>query len=344
MRTKHPLNTRMAQPKPSLEETSLHGATGQLPPFWSQVPAAIMALRPFQWTKNLLVPLALIFALRLDDPVALGRTALAFFAFCLAASAVYLINDLADRERDRQHPVKRNRPLASGRLTARGALVTTALCLAGAAALTAWLVTLRPAGRGDPYAAWGGSDALFAITLAGYVALNIAYSTWLKHQVLWDVFIIAAGFVLRALAGAFAIPVPISPWFYLCTTFLALFLALAKRRAELVRDPESSALTRRNLQAYSLLLLDQLIGVTVTATLLTYSLYTFQGENASHALMLTIPLVLFGIFRYLYLVYARQEGERPDALLWRDPQILGTVVAYAALVFILLYGVPHLRG
>jgi 4-hydroxybenzoate polyprenyltransferase len=335
MRMPHPAPTHEADTKPERVEA---------PSFWQQVPAAIAAMRPLQWSKNLLVPLALIFALRVGDAVALGRTALAFFAFCLAASAVYLVNDIADRARDRQHPVKRHRPLASGRLTVRVAAATALLCLVGTAALTFWLVSLGPAGNTDPYASWGDSNALFVLTLGSYVALNVAYSTWLKHLVLWDVFIIAAGFVLRAMAGAFAIPVPISPWFYLCTTFLALFLALAKRRAELLRDPENSAPTRHNLRAYSLLLLDQLIAITVTATLLTYSLYTFQGENASHALMLTIPLVLFGIFRYLYLVYARQEGERPDELLWRDPQILGTVVAYAALVFALLYGVPHLRG
>jgi 4-hydroxybenzoate polyprenyltransferase len=341
MRTENGLNPR---------STQTHGDGGALASgsaassLWHQVPAAIVAMRPYQWTKNLLVPLALIFARRLGDAAALERTVLAFLAFCLAASAVYLVNDLADRERDRLHPVKRNRPLPSGRLTVRAAALTALLCLLGATGLTYWLVRIDPAGGIDPYAAWGGSDALFVVTLASYMALNVAYSTWLKHQVLWDVFIIAAGFVLRAMAGAFAIPVPISPWFYLCTTFLALFLALAKRRAELLRDPENSALARHNLRAYSMLLLDQLIGITVTATLITYSLYTFQGENASHALMLTIPLVLFGIFRYLYLVYARQEGERPDELLWRDPQILGAVATYAALVFALLYAVPHLRG
>lgn len=304
------------------------------------VVAAIGAMRPAQWTKNGFVLLALVFARKLGDGDALGRTFLAFVAFSLAASAVYIINDLADRERDRTHPRKRLRPIASGALSLTGAVMTLSTCLLLATALVAFLTLTARADASDPFQRWGGSPLLFALTMASYVAINVAYSLWLKHLVLWDIFIIAAGFVLRALAGAFVIAVPISAWFYLCATFLALFLALGKRRSELIRLNEQAGAYRQNLRQYTLALLDQLIGIVVTSMLLTYSLYTFQGENSSHALMLTIPVVLFGTFRYLYLMYLRAEGDRPDELLWRDPQILGTVVVYALLVLFLLYILP----
>ena len=304
------------------------------------VMAAVRAMRPAQWTKNGFVLLALVFARKLGDGDALGRTLLAFVAFCLAASAVYIINDLADRERDRTHPRKRLRPIASGALSGRGAAVTLVVCLAITVTLVSYLTLTAPPDAADPFRYWGGSPLLFALTMACYLAINVAYSVWLKHLVLWDILIIAAGFVLRALAGAFVIAVPISMWFYLCATFLALFLALGKRRSELIRLNEQAGAYRQNLRQYTLALLDQLIGIVVTSMLLTYSLYTFQGENSSHALMLTIPVVLFGTFRYLYLMYLRAEGDRPDELLWRDPQILGTVVVYALLVLFLLYILP----
>jgi 4-hydroxybenzoate polyprenyltransferase len=295
-----------------------------------------------QWTKNGLVVLALVFARRLGDLPAVGRVTLAFFAFALAASAIYIFNDLADRERDRLHPRKRLRPIAAGLISKPVALLLAGVCLAGSAALTALLVGQIPLAT-DPFAIWAGSPALFVAALGGYVVLNLAYSRWLKHEVLFDVFIIAAGFVLRAMAGAFAVPVPISPWFYLCITFGALFLALGKRRAELLLLSDTAADHRRNLREYTVLLLDQLLIIVVTCALIAYSLYTFQGDNGSHALMLTIPLVLFGIFRYLYLVYVKAAGDRPDELLWRDPQILATVVVWVLAVLALLYGLPHLR-
>ena len=297
-------------------------------------------MRPAQWTKNGFVLLALIFARMLGDGQAVGRTLLAFVAFCFAASAVYIINDLADRERDRTHPRKRLRPIASGALSGRGAAVTLVVCLAITVTLVSYLTLTAPPDAADPFRYWGGSPLLFALTMACYLAINVAYSVWLKHLVLWDIFIIAAGFVLRALAGAFVIAVPISMWFYLCATFLALFLALGKRRAELIRLNDQAGSHRQNLRQYTLTLLDQLIGIVVTSMLLTYSLYTFQGENSSHALMLTIPVALFGTFRYLYLMYVRADGDRPDEVLWRDPQILGAVVVGALLVLLLLYVLP----
>lgn len=306
--------------------------------------AALAVIRPKQWTKNGLVLLALVFARRITDVGAVERVLTAFFAFCLAASAIYVINDIADREKDRQHPVKRNRPIASGRLALPAAWIIAGICVCGSAILVAVVMAQEPAHTIDPYGKWGGSALLFALTLGSYVVINLAYSSWLKHQVLWDVFIIAAGFVLRAMAGAFAIPVPISPWFYLCTTFLALFLALGKRRAELVLMSDAATNSRSNLREYNLVLLDQLLAVVVTCVLITYSLYTFQGENASHTLMITIPFVIFGVFRYLYLLYVKGEGERPDELLWRDRQILGSVALCVIAVMVLLYGIPLLQG
>jgi 4-hydroxybenzoate polyprenyltransferase len=314
------------------------------PNLFRQLPYTIVAMRPKQWTKNGLVLLAPIFAQKIADPPVLVRTLLAFFAFSLAASAIYVVNDLADREKDRRHPKKRHRPIAAGKLSPPLAVLVALLCAAGAAALTTWLVTQEPTGPADVFAKWGGSAPLFVAAIGGYVAMNIAYSAWLKHQVLWDVFVIAAGFALRALAGAFAASVPISPWFYLCMTFGALFLALGKRRAELVMLSDAASSHRANLKDYSLPLLDQLMNVMVTCTLITYTLNTFQSPTASHDLMITIPFVLFGVFRYLYLVYVKAEGDRPDELLWRDPQILGAVVLCALTVAGVLYGLPLLQG
>ena len=304
-----------------------------------QLPAALAALRPRQWTKNGLLFLALIFAHRLLDLGAVERVALAFVAFALASSAVYILNDWVDRDRDRLHPVKRLRPLASGALSPGVALVTALASLLAATGLTIWLGVWL-AWQPDPFAMWGGSPALFAATLGGYVALNVAYSFYLKQQPLWDVFIIAIGFVLRAMAGALAIPAPISPWFYLCATFLALFLALSKRRAELATFSAAAASQRQNLGVYTLQLLDQLVAIMATSALISYSLYTFQGGGASHALMLTIPFALFGVFRYLFLMYTQGAGERPDELLWRDRQLFLCVALWGVVTLALLYGAP----
>jgi 4-hydroxybenzoate polyprenyltransferase len=303
--------------------------------------ALLRLMRPQQWVKNLLVYLALIFARRVTDLPAIGRATVAFCAFCLAASAIYILNDLMDRDRDRSHPRKRLRPLASGVVTPAQAIALMVACLVGAGILTVALAMRIPL-AGDPFARWGGSAALFVLCMVAYVALNTLYSLWLKHVVLLDIFLIAAGYVLRALAGAFVIPVPISPWFYLCITFGALFLALGKRRAELLLLNDDAYSHRRNLREYTLPLLDQLIMIVVTCTLISYSLYTFQGENASHNLMLTIPLVVFGLFRYLYLIYVKAAGERPDELFWRDRQIFVTIALWFGLTLALLYLTPSL--
>jgi 4-hydroxybenzoate polyprenyltransferase len=312
--------------------------------FVHQLPAIVVAMRPKQWTKNVLVLLALVFSRRLADLAADERVLLAFCAFSLAASAIYIINDIADQDKDRIHPKKSLRPIASGQLSIPAAITTAAICILGSAGFTYWLVAYKLPVVQDPFLRWGGAPRLFVATIAGYFLLNLLYSFWLKHQVLWDIFIIAAGFVLRALAGAIAIPVPISPWFYLSTTFLALFLALGKRRAELLLLSHEAASHRKNLREYTVQLLDQLMSVVVTCTLITYSLYTFQGENGNPALMVTIPFVLFGVFRYLYLMYVKNEGGHPDELLYRDKQILATVSLCILVILLVLYGAPLLRS
>lgn len=301
-------------------------------------------MRPKHWTKNLLVVLAAIFAHRATEVHSVARVVLAFAAFCFVASSIYILNDLADRHMDRLHPRKRSRPLASGRLGVGVALGTAALCLVGAIALTALLIfaptPLLQLHGTDPFAPWGGGSWLFAGALAAYFAINVAYSAWMKHQVLWDVFVIATGFVLRALAGAFVVAVVISPWFYLAALFLSLFLALGKRRAELVSSAVEG--TRPSLNHYTQQLLDQLLTVVVACTLMTYSLYTFQTE-AGYALMVTIPFVVFGVFRYLYLIYVKAEGESPEVLLLRDRQILGAVLLCGLVAVLVLYGIPFVH-
>jgi 4-hydroxybenzoate polyprenyltransferase len=323
----------------------------------------VLALRPRQWTKNLLLFAGLIFAGRLLDPLAVARAGLAFVVFCLVSGVIYIVNDLTDLERDRLHPTKRLRPLASGRLSPRAARLWAAGALLAAAALTALLVALPPQLRGarlvfslwplhlavqftgasvatDLYTRYGGSGLLFALAVAAYLGLMLAYSFRLKHIVLVDVFVLAAGFVLRAMAGAFAVAVHISPWLYLCTILLALFLALGKRRQELTQLTEASA-HRRSLALYTPQLLDQLIVIVTSSMLMSYSLYTFQGETGNNRLMVTIPFVLYGVFRYLYLIYVQGEGGSPEEVLLRDSHIRASVVLCALTIGLVLYVVPQ---
>jgi 4-hydroxybenzoate polyprenyltransferase len=207
------------------------------------------------------------------------------------------------------------------------------------AALTSLIFTI-PGGQPDIFASLGGSSLLFTLTVASYLLLMVLYSARLKHVVLLDVFIIASGFALRILAGAVVIPVEISPWLYLVTILLSLFLALNKRRHEMVLLQGEASNHRQILKEYSLPLLDQMIAIVTAATLMAYSLYTFQGPTGNHRLMITIPLVLYGMFRYLYLVYMRMEGGSPEEVLLRDRHMLGTVVLCAAVIIITLYVLP----
>jgi len=302
--------------------------------------ALISAMRPRQWTKNLAIFVGIVFAQRLLTISSFERAALAFVIFCLASSSIYLLNDLLDLENDRQHPLKCNRPLASGTLPIRWAIVTIGILIVAASGLTLLVFTIPLKPQSDIFASIGGANMLFALTVASYLILMVLYSVRLKHVVLLDVFIIAGGFVLRILAGTVVIPVFISPWLYLVTILLSLFLALSKRRHELVLLQGEASNHRQILKEYSIPMLDQMITIVTTATLIAYSLYTVQGPVHDHRLMITIPLVLYGMFRYLYLVHMRMEGGSPEEVLLRDRHMLTTVVLCTAVIIVALYVVP----
>jgi 4-hydroxybenzoate polyprenyltransferase len=283
----------------------------------SRRPAWLAALRPRQWPKNLLLFAGLLFAAKLGDATRWLEAVGAFAAYCLASSAAYLVNDVRDAEHDRAHPVKRRRPVAAGELSQRTALLLAALLAAVAFAL---------AGLLGPWS---------ALLLAGFFALQAAYSLGLKHVVLIDVMAIGGLFVLRAAAGAEAVDVRISPWLLVCTALLALFLGLAKRRGELVLVGATEAPGRPVLEGYSLELVDQLVSVVAASTISAYALYTFTARP-SKAMMATIPFVLFGVFRYLYLIHQRDLGEEPELVLLTDAQILLCVVGWAVTSAIIL--------
>lgn len=302
--------------------------------------ALLLAMRPRQWTKNLAVFVGIVFAQRLLNPPLFARAAIAFGAFCLASSCIYLFNDLVDLENDRQHPSKKYRPLAAGTLPVSWAKGAIGFLLLACAGLTVSLFFVPIVGP-DSFSSLGGANFLFTCTLASYLVLMVLYGLRLKHIVLLDVFIIAAGFALRILAGAVAIPVIISPWLYIVTIMLSLMLAFGKRRNELVLMEEQASNHRQILKDYSLPLLDQMITIVTAATLMAYSLYTFQASTGNHQLMITIPLVLYGMFRYLYLVYVRKEGGSPEEVLLRDRHMLGTVVLCVAVIIVVLYLLPH---
>jgi 4-hydroxybenzoate polyprenyltransferase len=280
-----------------------------------------VSLRPLQWTKNGVVLAPLIFGGLLTDGHAVIRAAAATVAFCAAGSALYLFNDWRDAEADRQHPLKCNRPIAAGRLGAR-TLVLSIVGLLAAAALLSWMV-----------------ERMLLLVLGGFAGLMLLYTLVLKHLVLIDVLAIAGGFILRAVAGAVAVGVPLSPWLYVCTVLLALFLGFAKRRHEIVLLEDRAVDHRRILNDYSVALLDALLAVTAAATLMAYSLYTFSAPNlpGNHAMMLTIPFVLYGIFRYLYLVYCRAQGGLPEQVLLDDVPLLASIVLWGLASVSILY-------
>jgi 4-hydroxybenzoate polyprenyltransferase len=309
--------------------------------FTSQLHALLVALRPHQWTKNIVVFIGVVFAQRLFNALAFERALLAFGAFCLASSSIYLLNDLLDLENDRQHPVKRTRPLASGILPKAWARLTIGILLLACGSLTALLFMLPLPWQHDIFASFGGANILFSLTLLTYLLLMVFYSIRLKHVVLVDVFIIASGFVLRILAGAVVIPVAISPWLYCVACFLSLFLALSKRRHELVLLQGQASSHRQILKEYSIPMLDQMITITAAGTVMSYSLYTIQGQTGHYRLSITIPFVLYGIFRYLYLVYMHMEGGSPDEVLLSDRHMLGTVMLCTLCIFLVLYALPQ---
>jgi 4-hydroxybenzoate polyprenyltransferase len=283
----------------------------------------LISLRPGQWAKNLLVFAGVLFGLRLFDAAAVLRAIAAFSIFCLLSGVVYLINDVADRESDRQHPIKARRPIASGALPVPTAL-TAALLLGGAALAASFAL-------GVPF---------FTVSVA-YLALLALYSGPLKHIVIIDVLTIAIGFVLRAVAGALAVDVEISHWLLVCTILLALFISLAKRRHELVLLADGAASHRPILGEYSPYLLDQMISVVTASTLVAYVFYTISAETEAKFgtawLGLTIPFPLYGIFRYLYLVHQRDGGGSPADLLLTDRPLLICVTLWALTVALIIY-------
>ena len=289
------------------------------------LPALVRSLRPLQWTKNAVVLAALVFSGELFAGAPLARAVAAALVFCGASSAVYLVNDLRDIEGDRVHPRKRHRPIAAGRVTT-GQAAAAAAALFGLASVAAWLV--------------GPS---FLVVVVAYVALMVAYSYGLKRLVILDVFAIAAGFVLRAVGGAVAIDVPISPWLYLCTLLLALFIGFGKRRHELTSLATEAVRHRANLESYTVPLLDQIIGVVAAATVMAYSLYTFDAPNVprNQAMMLTIPFVVYALFRYLYLTQRRDLGGAPESLLFADRSLLVCIVGWGLTSVAILYLVPR---
>lgn len=280
-----------------------------------------ISLRPRQWTKNAAIFIGLIFSLNLRRTDMVATTMAAFVIFCLLSAGVYLINDLIDCERDRLHPIKCHRPLASGALPKSIALVAAGLLP---------LVSLPAAFLLSP---------AFGLAASAYLLLNLVYCVQFRNMVIIDVFSIAAGFMIRVVAGAVVIAVPISPWLYVCTILGALFLGFSKRRHEIVLLSDNAGDHRAILEEYSPALLDQMITIVTSSLIMGYSLYTFSAENLpkNHAMMLTIPFALYGIFRYLYLVHQKEGGGRPEEILLGDWPIIIDVVGWASTAVAVLY-------
>jgi 4-hydroxybenzoate polyprenyltransferase len=280
----------------------------------------IRAMRPAQWLKNGVVFAGLVFGGKLLEPAAVASATLAALAFCLLSSGFYLINDVRDRDADRLHPVKRSRPVPAGDLEPRTAGALGSLLILFAIAASALL-----------------SQNLLLVFLA-YAGLMAAYNLGLKEIAILDVFAIAAGFVLRAVAGAIVVDVSISPWLLVCTMLLALLIGFGKRRHELVVLDNARA-HRRNLGVYNQAMLDQYVAVAAAGTLIAYAVYTFDSESAQyhHRMMLTIPIVAYGVFRYLYLLYLGGQGGAPEAMLLTDRPLVAAVATWAILSALLFY-------
>lgn len=275
----------------------------------------LRTLRITQWSKNAVVFAALVFG-HPTIAYAIWRSIAAFLVFCAISSSVYILNDWIDRDRDRLHPTKRNRPLAAGQVSSPAA-ITVSIVLAALAFAGSWLIT-----------------PLLTLVILAYATLMLAYGMKLKSIVLVDAFVIAGGFVLRAVAGAAAVEVPVSSWLMLCTMLLALFLAFGKRRSELVRLSDDAAAHRQTLAEYSLPMLDQFLIITATCSIMSYGIYSFTSESVPEngSMMLTVPFVIFALFRYLLLVMAKGEGSAPETLLWKDTPLLLAVIGWSITV------------
>ena len=281
------------------------------------------SIRPQQWLKNLFIFAPLIFSENIFNRSMFLQSLLAFAVFCLLSGALYILNDLKDLEEDRIHPIKSKRPLAAGKLKKRQA-ITAFVILSFISLLFASLV----------------NEEFLWVCLVYYV-LQIAYSFALKHVVILDVFIVASGFFLRVIAGAVAIQVQISPWLLICTTLLALFLALSKRRHEILLLDEEAMSHRPILKEYSAYLLDQMISVVTASTVIAYCLYTISGETiekfGTNKLILTVPFVLYGIFRYLYIIHQKAEGGTPETLILKDHPLLLDIILWIVSAALIIY-------
>jgi 4-hydroxybenzoate polyprenyltransferase len=285
----------------------------------------LRAMRPRQWVKNLLVFSALIFDQQLFTLEPFFKILAGFGLLCLSASSVYLINDIADAEQDRQHPKKKHRPIASGKLPIRSAQIS--------------IIVLIITSIGFGFLL----DTSFGLLLLGYILLNLLYSTYLKHIPIIDVMILASNFLLRVSGGVLLITVQrFSPWMYVCVTLLALFVGLGKRRAEMVLLAEHANSHRKVLDGYTIPYVDHLLTIVSSTTIVAYSLYTFSAENLpdNHLMMLTIPFVIYGVFRYLYLVHVEGVGGAPEDLLLSDRSLFSTVLLWGLSVILILYLQP----
>jgi 4-hydroxybenzoate polyprenyltransferase len=303
-----------------MSETSRHAATANGPV--SQLKLFVRTMRLKQWTKNVFVWAALVFDVKLFQQEPFIRTLVTFILFCLISSAVYVINDLVDIEKDRRHPTKCNRPLASGALRKNVAIGGAALIVLASLPVALWL------------------DRGLLPILYGYLGLMVAYSFWLKNIVIVDVFTIAAGFVLRVAAGVVVVQTErFSPWLYVCMVLLALFLAIGKRRQEIVLLEGNDGNTRRILEEYNLRFLDEMLALVSASTVIAYSLYTFSAPNLppNHTMMLTVPFVLYGLFRYLYLIHVKGETEPPDVVVLKDRPLQIDVMLFGLVVFVIFY-------
>ncbi len=288
----------------------------------------IQLLRPRQWTKNLLIFAGLIFSNHFTEPDRVAKAVLAFVVFCLLSSVVYIVNDIRDAEADRSHPLKCKRPIAAGSLS-KSTASALGLCIAVVS-----MVLL--------FSSFG---VRFQIVALSYLAMMVLYSVWLKHIVILDLMIVSLGFVMRAVAGIFAIEhmgesITVTPWFITCIMFLALFVVICKRRHEIILLSDDARSHRPVLEHYSPLFLDQMINVATTATVISYALYVtlgVQGQVRAGYMVLTLPFVLYGIFRYLYLVYKRDEGGSPEILLFQDLSLLLVVILWLTSVVLILY-------
>ncbi len=281
----------------------------------------VIAMRPKQWTKNGLLFIGLIFSNNILHLPMLALSVGGFVLFCLMSSGIYLINDLVDIDKDREHPTKCRRPLASGKLHPKVAVAAAAAYVLGALVIGFQM------------------NVGFGLALVGYVLLNVGYSFALKHLVLIDVFAIAAGFVLRAIAGAAIIAVPISPWLYVCTILGALFIGFGKRRHELILLSDGATNHRPILQEYTRPMLDQTITIVIATTIMAYSLYTFSAENLpkNGSMMLTIPFVIYGVLRYLYLIHVKNAGGSPEEMLLKDKPLLFDALLWVIASATILY-------